>query len=264
MDLLRRPKVCLTIAAMILALLVLVVTQFRLPKASAKIHNRPAVPVVVSAKKPHYDEKLLRTFRQLLKQFNTSKNAYTFSGIISTGIYADSVKSTTNVRFILCKKGDDFYYREGVVENLNTSGFFVYINGEEKKVVLSAQKQMEPQTMIDSARLTDALASENYLIKADTNGKFQSLSLVNEDHPQCKEYAITFNASSKKIVNISLRLANPASPSDKIGQKVVTIKVLALTDQANINQYKKISQIVNKGVLTRKYAGYKLISQIKT
>lgn len=215
----------------------------------------------VANKLPVYDEALLKTFRNVLSQFSAAKKTYTIAGTITLINKADTAENMNNVEFVICKNGDDFYYKQGAAESLNKDSLFLDINPTSKKVFLSAKRELSSVAIIDSAKLTQALQNENYTLKSDTTDRYQTISLINEDHPSCKQYTVTFDILSKRAVRMQMRLAAPEDPSDKKKERTVNIRISKFVDSADIDMYKKVSQIINKnGELTGNYINYKLIT----
>lgn len=250
-------------AILLLGTLVAVGMQFKpfKPAKTVERNKGNTKADTVSNKLPIYDGALLKTFRTVIGQFSAAKKIYTLAGTITLINKADTAGNMSNVEFVICKSGDDFYYKQGAAESLNKDSLFLDINPAAKKVFLSAKRELSPTGIIDSAKLTQALQNENYTLKSDTNNHYQTISLINEDHPSCKQYTITFDILTKRAVRMQVRLADQQNPSDKNKERTVDIKISKFVDSADIDMYKKVSQIINKnGELTGNYLNYKLIT----
>ncbi len=212
------------------------------------------------SKKGVYDPALLLRLDKVFKNFDTGRPAYTLSGSVDMINKADTSEKMRNVDFLISKAGDKFYYKMGKTEVINENGICLNINIVTKKVFITEKKQVTTFKMLDVDKLREVLQTEEYQLLSTNSGKSETISLINEKHFSCKEYAITFDTLSKKVTEIAYRLAYAMEPQNKNKEKTIDIKITQCDSTANIDLYNTKSKVIDKsGKLTAKYSGYKLI-----
>jgi hypothetical protein len=207
-----------------------------------------------------YDEGLLAKLNSILNVFDEQRRSYTIAGTINTLDKADTSEKMNSVSFQLCKDGSDFYYKMGTTEAISEKGIYININEETKKVFITEGKQAENINMINIKQLKSVLQTEEYDLLSKDDGQLETISLVNEHHFTCKEYAVTFDTTSKKLTNIFYRLAYFREPMNKNKEKLINIKLTVCDTVGDIGLYNTKSKIINEaGKLTAKYSEYKLV-----
>lgn len=210
-----------------------------------------------------YDKTLLAKLDTVMHSVDFSRNAYTISGSISVSNKADSSENMNNANFLICKKGGEFYYREGPVETINEGGFYICIDKDTRKVIVSEQKEINAMSIINKAAIRKAIESENYELRSIFHGPLQVISLVNEHHVSCKEYAMTFDTLTNKINRIYNRMTNLSDPLNKAKDKIIDIRINRCETDADLSLYPGKNKVLrkdgNKWILTSEYSKYKLL-----
>jgi len=148
----------------------------------------------------------------------------------------------------------------GKMEAINEDGIYLNINQDTKKVFIAEKKQINTVSMISMDQLKQVLQTEDYDLSGKVNGSLQTISLINENHYTCKEYTITFDTLSKKIVNVFYRMAGVREPMDKAKEKLITIALTQCDTTGSLNKYKNKADIIDaQGKLLGKYERYQLI-----
>lgn len=241
----------ITVTALAFAVQPQLITFFK-PKA-VRIATPPKV----------FDNALLKRLDNVFKNLDFGRPAYTLSGTITVVNKEDSTENMKNVYFLISKKGGDFYYKEGETETINEEGVYIDINKQTNKVFISPQKQVNTVSIIDVDKLKNALQSEKYNLTSKVTDGMQTISMLNEYHISCKEYALTFDTLNNKINRIYTRLTDIKDPLNKSKDKIVDIKITRLDNEARLEDYNTKNKIVYKSgknwTLTARYSGYKLI-----
>jgi len=235
-----------------------------------KVFDRPiswATAKVKSSGKhreaPVYDKALLKKFETVCQAFNMQKAVFTCSGVINVTDGADSSKTIRDLRFTMCKNGNNCYYRFGQVETLNADGTYICIENDRKRVVVTRQKDLVNSPVPDIAKVAGMLEADYYNLTDTGKGKNETIAFVNERHISCKEYAVTFDTVSKKVNHVFTRLTNFHDPDKKEKEKTIDISITGCDDNADLSKYPNRSAVITaiggKVKLTAKYKGYELI-----
>lgn len=210
---------------------------------------------------PVYDKMLLSRFEQLCQKLE-GKDGYAFSGSVSASDGADTTQAIKETNFIMCKKGQELYYKMGDSETINASGAYVLIDHAEKKVALSNQRDIVMPLGIQGSSLSKNLASEYYNLTSKTNGNERSISIINEQHLTCKEYSITYDTLSNDIKRIYTRLSGSGDPLNRDNEQVIDIRIMNWEKPDGAKHYFKNKAVKKKGAdweLTKPYLSYELI-----
>lgn len=212
---------------------------------------------------PHYDTVMLKKFKAISESLNIKDKACTYSGVINIVNKADTTQTVKNVRFLFCKRDQNCYYRMGNTETLNNNGIYLYVDHDHKKVIVGPQKSLSMPDIAGSANLKDNLTGENYALTCKSSGEKQTLTLLNEKHITCKEYAITYDTVTRKVNRIFARMSNFNEPLNKAKERLVDVLFNDWQYQANVNNYLDpktvLAQYGNEIKLVGIYKTYELI-----
>lgn len=209
-----------------------------------------------------YDVAAMKRFAQLVQLFEKTKEEYSFSGTLKVIDIADTLASDKVTDFIVCKKGQQLYYKLENSEIINGGGLYISIDHESKKVLVSAQKIIQMAHVMDVQKMQEALRSENYEMRTKVEGNSETISLRNNEHPSCREYSISFDTLSLKVSRFYIRMADPADLRQE-NEKTIEIQVKEWAAKADLAKYLSssdvLSKINNRWKLKGKYSDYNLI-----
>jgi len=215
------------------------------------------VPEQLKPRIKKYDPALLARLDEALRTF--IKSQYTIAGNIDMINKADTTEKG-NTEFLLCKNGDNYFYKTNHNEALVLDSICININPETKKVFIKKGKAGGVLNIVDIDQLKRALQTEEYDLISKKNGSVETISLLNEQHVSCKEYAVAFDTISHQLTGIFYRLANAREPMNKDKEKVIDIRITRCDSLADMDiRAKKDGIIGASGRLTSKYSEYELI-----
>ncbi len=205
------------------------------------------------------DKVLLAKFQQLCKKMSEIKDSYTVAGTMNIIDHANPRDKMENVKFLFCKKGDQYYYLLGTTATINEDGIYLYIDNETKKILLSQQKKVVYDPGFKQfANLGANIKSENYRLVSKVTGDMETLSLINEHHISCKQYSISLKKNSMTIKRLYMRLTNFYEPLKTDNEKVVDVSISEWDDAADISKYLTKDKVVIQG-----NGGWKTVSGFK-
>lgn len=205
----------------------------------------------------------LKTFKKLCDQIKDCRGDYTLAGVINIANPTNPALEIKNVVFLFSKHGDQFYYRLGTTETINGQGVYLYIDHQNKNIMMSAQKQVNyDQGPLKPINVDETLRSEHYALTSLIRGDNQTISLVNEHHISCKQYAITFDKNTLKIKRLFMRLTDVRDPSNRNTEEVVDVHISQWDRSAALGNYltkdKVIRTIGGKTRVTESFKNYRL------
>lgn len=222
-------------------------------------HAAKAAPAHI----PVYDSLLLKKFTKAIRSLDFNRPTCTYAGVIGMDDPNDTTNTAHHIDFLFCRDGEEYYYRLGTVEIIHRGELNVYVQHDQHKVVLSAQKIVIQPPVKDMAPMIKSLQSENYELRSTGKGSKQTLSLVNEHHFSCKELSVTIDTASGQLERIYSRLNDFGSPMDKGKDRVIDVRIQQISGRANRKLYPRAEDIVKGGngkwSLRDKYATYELI-----
>ena len=125
---------------------------------------------------------------------------------------------------------------------------------------MSLKKANNSFSLFDASQLKQILQTEEYDLASVNNGDLQKISLRNDHHITCKEYTITVDTATKKLVKVYYRLTNIHEPANVNKEKVIEIKVSVCDDIATIALYNSVTKVIDtRGKLRTRYQDYDLI-----
>lgn len=236
--------------------------------ASAKIvADKPVIKSVAvqdSVETVHIDTAKLKLFTLAGKAIDFNADQLALSGILSIHDGNDSSANIDNAAYCFIKRDSSFYYKMNLVEMVNTRSYCLQVDGQQKKIMLSPHKSINPQLMFPNMdKLVARLQEEKYsVVELPAPDGFRKITLVNSHHVTCKEYSITFNSETFKPSEVFIRLTNLDDPLNSKMDKTISMKY---SEKNDINQQELLS-IERMVIKTDKgfkavngYSGYEVI-----
>jgi hypothetical protein len=201
----------------------------------------------------------------LCKKISNVSGNYTIGGIIDINDEANPADKITHAAFLFSKKSDKFYYRLGATVSINQPGIYLYIDNQAKSIMVSPQKQVLFDTGLKGlADMGANIKSENYKIVSRVTGDDQTITLINEHHISCKEYAITFNRHNMRIKRLYMRLTNFNDPLRTDNEKIVDVTISQWNNKAdmtkNLSANSVVKSVNGKWMTLNGYKIYRLIT----
>jgi hypothetical protein len=232
-------------------------------KRNQQMAVKKTVHPLVKLKQLVYDPALLRKFEKLAGEFDFNKTLCTYAGVINIEDGKDSTNSVRGLEFLFSKVNKDFYYRLGKTETIHQNGLNVFIQHEQDKVVLSNPNVVMKSPVNNVQLLQKNLRSEGYELHTSVSGNNRTLSLINDTHITCKEFSVSYDTVSDKLVRIYTRLSDFGDPLNKKKDRVIEINISTLQDKASLGRYPLLNDVLYKAggkwKLTAKYAKNELI-----
>lgn len=201
------------------------------------------------ARKFVYDKKLLATYERVTKYYDSlSKKNYTMSGTLNLTDGADTSDNLKGINFLMCKVGEEFYYRLGKVETINEDGVYLMVDNTAKKIVVTEQKKLGTESYNPNlfTHLGDNLQSEQYNLTGKVNGSVQTISFINETHITCKQYSMSFDTLNIGLKHLYLRLTNFQEPEKRDKEKVISVQVNEFDSRADLKKYLSKQEVLRK------------------
>lgn len=221
--------------------------------------NKSAVTYVA----PSYDPALLQKFREVIKSLDLKDKPYTCTGQISMMDKADTAGAIKGFNFVFSRNGNNCYYRLQDVEMLNAEHVYLVVDHANKRVVVSAQKEIKMPVLGDGGKLAELLQSEDYQLKDKVEGRSETLTALNEHHLSCKEYAVTYDTVSHKINRIYTRLSDITDVTNKDKDRIIDLRISTLTEEAAVSSYLNVKKVLRQSggqwKLQPAFSNYELI-----
>jgi hypothetical protein len=214
---------------------------------------------------PAPDPALLEKFERLCRQISDVKGDYTLGGVFNILDKANPAAKMDNVDFLMCKQGNEFYYRLGQTITLNEQGANLYIDKTARRIMLSKKKQLVYDMGMGQFRDLGAhISDEHYQLVSQIHGDNETLSLVNEHHVSCKQYSIEFDRRTFRIKSLRLRLTNLSDPLKTDNEKIVEVRISNWEHKADLGHYLTKNKVIKKDgigriVLADAFKEYRLI-----
>ena len=209
-----------------------------------------------------YQPELLEEFRQVSSLVDANREEYELSGKLIIGRKRDSVLRSEQMDYLFSKKGKDLYYRLGKTETFNQNGIYVYVDHHARKVLVSTQKDVAVnKSLIDSKQLLKTFRSEGYELIGSDQGNERTVKLLNNNHVSCREYAITYNKSDKKVTGILTRLTDLEGEINEGNEMSVDLRIGTSKAVSELQRYNKALPVEKQGEewrLKEGYVGYEL------
>lgn len=236
--------------------------------ASAKIvankHVVKHVAVKDTVETINIDTAKLKLFTLAGKAIDFNSDQLTISGTLSISDGKDSSANINNAAYCFIKRDSSFYYKMNLVEMINTKSYCVQADGQQKKIMLSPHKSINPQLMFPQMdKLVERLREERYrVVEMPASDGLRKISLLNPHHVTCKEYSITFNSETFKPTEVFIRLSNLDDPLNTKMDKTILMKYSKKSDlnQAELLSIDRIIAKTAKGFkAVHAYSGYEVI-----
>jgi hypothetical protein len=210
-----------------------------------------------------YDHALLDTFSKVTALMDIRSKPSTYSGTVNIADAGDSSQNVHQMPFLLSSKLNECYYRCGHTETLNSKGFYLYIDHDQQRILVGAQK---PVSVIGMGGITDLKAdmiNEHYTLDQRVQGQTRTIRFINEQHVACREYALSYDTAAMKIKKIYLRLPDMNYGMNTKKEKTIDISFAEWSDKADIDKFLRVKDIIEvEGTtisLKNKYRSYHLI-----
>jgi hypothetical protein len=254
-------RILLSVALVVLAGVIAIAIEYHPKKATPII--KQVVQTALKEPEIHYDPLLLNKFKELTEQLDFNKPNYTYAGAISMIDGKDSTHTVSRAKFLFSRTDKDYYYQMDNMETIHQHGINVFVQKEQKKVVLSA-RDVPVKSLAGSLQLLQkSLQDESYRLVSKTAGSTKTLSLLNDTHISCKELSVTYDTLANRIQKINMRLSDFNDPLNKKKDRLVELMVTRMEDMGRPSRYMSVSDVVyqqdGKWKLTEKYAQYELI-----
>lgn len=228
-----------------------------------KMRSGPASPLKAPAEKQIvYDTVLLKRFTALLQTLDFNKNSFSYAGKFNVSDGKDSSANVHDLQFLFCREGKVFYSKVGNNEVVNDKGVNIYIENDNKKIVVSNEEFRINMTMTNLKQVVEKARSERYELVNSTSGNSGTLSLINEHHVACKELSVTYDTLTQKLNTVLLRYSDISDPLNKKKDRKVEIDISQI--EPNARKHPEIKDIVKeeqgKFTLLPKYSAYELIT----
>jgi hypothetical protein len=252
----------ITLTALLAAALVTLAMERPFKKTTVISIKKP-VAVKTVVKPIVYDTALLTRMMTAAHELDFNKRQCTYGGMIDMNDPNDTTNNVRQLKFSFSRSGDNYYYQVGPAEIIHQDQLNVYVQNDQRKVVLSNHAITIKPPISDLGILEKAMESEHYTLQTTVSGQSQTLALVNEQHISCKEFAITLDTVSGKLQRIYMRTTDFGSPQDKQLDRTLDVHITRLENVSDMRQYPSANDIVRKSgskwLLQGKYRDYELI-----
>ncbi|WP_147322019.1 hypothetical protein [Mucilaginibacter conchicola] len=193
--------------------------------------------------KPSYDVAQLDTLRAWAKTIDLSSLNGALKGRFSVQDSSISPEQGPMVDYLICRKGQDCYFRYGSTETLNARGIYIYIDHAQQKIVWGRQKAIETPSVISQEMLDGAMTGEGYSLTTSQEGKVRTLRLLNPRHASCQEYALTFDPVLSQVVRVFARVKD-ADGNGGQATKTVDLKLNGYDPKAKPSDYLQQDRVI--------------------
>lgn len=209
------------------------------------------------------DSEFMNKLADVAKKYESLTSEYLFAGTINVDNGAAPEENMDHATIVFSKRDSLYYYRVGELEMFNLDTVFIQVDHSGKNILISRSKHAEDPEFFNLAKMTTHVKEEGYKISAEKRGTDDIISFKNPDHFTCKEYALTYDATTLDVHGYYLRLSNPEESENAEKDKVIDIRVSAWNKESNFDEY-----LVKAGVrrepdggwsLDKRYAGYEQI-----
>lgn len=194
-------------------------------------------------------------------------NATNFSilGNLTVHDGSDSTMNVKNATYCFIRKDSSFYYRLNAVEILNTNTHYIHADGEQKKLMISSHKHINPQFLFPPVeKFVTHLKEEKYTINEVTMAEgLKKISITNPHHIACKEYSLTFDEKTLIPKEFFVRLSNLQDPLNSKMDKTISLKFLDKKD-SNLEELLFMNRLITKTdgkfIAINQYKGFEIIN----
>jgi hypothetical protein len=227
--------------------------------------SRVILPKKQIIKEPEitYDSVLLRKFTSTIRSLDFNRRNCAYAGMINLDDPNDTTNTVHHLNFRFCRVAGDYYYRLGNTEMIHKGKLDLYVENDQRKVVISSRPIEIQAPVQDFNLMVKTLRSESYALTGSVKGGKQKLSLINEHHFSCKELSVTLDTASGQLERIYSRMTDIGSPMDKGKERTLDVQLLEISGHADRHLYPETGDVVRmkdgKWTLTGKYSTYELI-----
>ncbi|MGN6638807.1 MAG: hypothetical protein ACTHJ8_07840, partial [Mucilaginibacter sp.] len=210
-----------------------------------------------------YDSVLLKKFIQTVHSLDFNRAECTYAGVVNLTDDNDTSNNVHNLRFLFCRSGKNYYYRIGNTDIIYKDGLNLYVQHDQKKMMLSGQPISIKSPVSNLSTIEKGLGFEHYTLQSSIEGSRQTLSLINERHISCKEISVTRDTVSGKLTRIYARLTDFGSPDDKHKDRIMDVAITGMSNHADMDLYpswsKYIQKVGGKWRVTDTYQNFELV-----
>jgi hypothetical protein len=252
-------------AALIIAMIGMTMLAWAVKHHATKKPATAIKKVAREAKQPEivYDPGLVNKFESLGQQLDFNRAHCTYAGIINMVDNKDTTNTVKGINFLFCRAEKNFYYRVGNAETIYQEGVDIFIQHEQKKVVLSNREIAIKAPVTGSQEIQSKLRNESYELVSKSRGDKKTLSIVNDHHISCKELSVTYDTLSNKLERIYTRLSDFGDPLNKNNDREIEVLISRIDYKGDMDLYPSAADVLKKTggkwKLTSKYADYELI-----
>jgi len=226
--------------------------------------EKKMVDIVYSPAK--VDAGKLQLLRQLCAKMSLNQKVLFIEGTVNALNGADSTDRLINADYIFMKQGDQFYYKLGQSETINTKKLNLYVDNGTKKIMLSPGKLTSAINGVgDPAELLKKVEDEGYELSEKINGMITIMTLSNPYHLSCKVFSIAYETESLQPKKLVYRLSNFQEPQNSKLDNVLEISFSSVKTSSG-NDPKEITKFLRKEgkvwTLTDQYKDYELINML--
>ncbi|MFD0794731.1 hypothetical protein ACFQZX_13980 [Mucilaginibacter litoreus] len=231
--------------------LITTVLFFALAAAMAyhiRLRNTPieiaSVPVHVQHLPAVCDERQLDTLRCWAGSIDLSHFTGAMEGLLTIETSGDSTADIKNMPYVICRRGNDCFYRYAGTETLNAGGRFLYIDYNQQKIAYGKQKVINATEVIDSKSLLKAMADEHYTLTASSEGRLRTMRLLNPQHIACQEYAITCDTTTGRVTRVFARISDAGGQGAGVSKRAVDLRLTSVDESAEPTDFLSIDNLL--------------------
>ncbi|HEY0679883.1 MAG TPA: hypothetical protein VGD17_16480 [Chitinophagaceae bacterium] len=178
-------------------------------------------------KKDPVQEALIREFQELLGQFDTTHKNYSMTATFSALDKTDPEHALNDIPYAFHRHDNDFYFRFGGTETLNTGSASVYVDHNAKTIVVGQPKRVVQPGMLPFNELYEVLRSEEYVLAKSerTENGLSVLTMKNETHLSCKEMQLHYEPVNRTVKIITVRIPDISDHLDETKEKNIILHI---------------------------------------
>lgn len=165
---------------------------------------------------------ILEELSRVLHKMDTV-TVLTIEGTITARDLADSTRNMTTT-FCYSRDGNEAYYRVGQQEMISLQDAYIVVAHDVRKVFLGSAREIVSPLQLPVAKEVALLADEGYRVARRVDEKGVHISLLNQFHPTCRAYDITYD-STGWIRETFMRVADDGLPEDSMRDKFIGISI---------------------------------------
>lgn len=170
------------------------------------------------------DKKILAELEHVFAK--ATGQSFYMQGVLTVTDPSDPVNDSTG-EFSFYRKGQTFWYKNAGQEMVNTQDYYVVADHAMKRVVVTPSKNMEEANPAPLNAIGKNLLSEGYTIEKIEKNGMTIIRLINENHINCKEIRVEFDAATMRPSLFFYRFTNLDAPDDPASDKTMSVRINA-------------------------------------